>query len=255
MTPWVWCEGPVPVELGSRETADLAPGLFLRVSTELRYRKQPWGLVKTFIEKNFWSGLEDYFRHLGEQGCSRRHWCSRADTGSAAQLPLVGRGKHGGGGHTSWAHVRFREAVPVTLEGSVASPSPHPRHVTTTSHHAGGNSVWRGRMSLGMRPGGPGTCPQLSAWGRGCREPTFLHSVEQNPEWGVWLGVRPSGTSEARRCPQGTPALPLSVPECSMGNGFSERGLGWPEAALSLEASGSSCRWRQVAFCLGQRAS
>ncbi|OBS67234.1 hypothetical protein A6R68_04234 [Neotoma lepida] len=36
----------------------------LRVSTELRYRKQPWGFVKTFIEKNFWSGLEDYFRHL-----------------------------------------------------------------------------------------------------------------------------------------------------------------------------------------------
>lgn len=22
--------------------------------------------MKTFIEKNFWSGLEDYFRHLGE---------------------------------------------------------------------------------------------------------------------------------------------------------------------------------------------
>ena len=40
--------------------------MLLRVSTELRYRKQPWGLVKTFIEKNFWSGLEDYFRHLGE---------------------------------------------------------------------------------------------------------------------------------------------------------------------------------------------
>uniref|UniRef100_A0A6I8PJR8 GRAM domain containing 1B n=1 Tax=Ornithorhynchus anatinus TaxID=9258 RepID=A0A6I8PJR8_ORNAN len=36
----------------------------LRISTELRYRKQPWGLVKTFIEKNFWSGLEEYFRHL-----------------------------------------------------------------------------------------------------------------------------------------------------------------------------------------------
>ncbi|XP_014347966.1 protein Aster-B [Latimeria chalumnae] len=36
----------------------------LRISTELRYRKQPWGLVKTFIEKNFWSGLDDYFRHL-----------------------------------------------------------------------------------------------------------------------------------------------------------------------------------------------
>ena len=37
-----------------------------RVSTELRYRKQPWGLVKGFIEKNFWSGLDENFRHLGE---------------------------------------------------------------------------------------------------------------------------------------------------------------------------------------------
>ncbi|XP_070399538.1 protein Aster-B isoform X2 [Nothobranchius furzeri] len=37
----------------------------LRISTELRYRKQPWGLVKGFIEKNFWSGLEENFRHLG----------------------------------------------------------------------------------------------------------------------------------------------------------------------------------------------
>ncbi|XP_035240879.1 protein Aster-B isoform X10 [Anguilla anguilla] len=36
----------------------------LRISTELRYRKQPWGLVKGFIEKNFWSGLDENFRHL-----------------------------------------------------------------------------------------------------------------------------------------------------------------------------------------------
>lgn len=58
---------PVPSRGGStQERADLGSGLLLRVSTELRYRKQPWGLVKTFIEKNFWSGLEDYFRHLGE---------------------------------------------------------------------------------------------------------------------------------------------------------------------------------------------
>lgn len=39
--------------------------LSCRVSTELRYRKQPWGLVKGFIERNFWSGLDEYFRHLG----------------------------------------------------------------------------------------------------------------------------------------------------------------------------------------------
>ncbi|CAM9767140.1 unnamed protein product [Lampetra fluviatilis] len=36
----------------------------LRVSSEIRYRKQPWGLVKTFIERNTWNGIDDYFRHL-----------------------------------------------------------------------------------------------------------------------------------------------------------------------------------------------
>ncbi|XP_068126988.1 protein Aster-C isoform X2 [Hyperolius riggenbachi] len=36
----------------------------LRVSTDVKYRKQPWGLIKTFIERNSWSGLEDYFKQL-----------------------------------------------------------------------------------------------------------------------------------------------------------------------------------------------
>ncbi|XP_063167902.1 protein Aster-A isoform X2 [Candoia aspera] len=36
----------------------------LRVSSEIRYRKQPWTLVKTFIEKNAWSGVEEYFQRL-----------------------------------------------------------------------------------------------------------------------------------------------------------------------------------------------
>ncbi|XP_074157326.1 protein Aster-C isoform X1 [Sminthopsis crassicaudata] len=36
----------------------------LRVSSELKYRKQPWGLIKTLIEKNSWSSLEDYFKQL-----------------------------------------------------------------------------------------------------------------------------------------------------------------------------------------------
>lgn len=35
-----------------------------RVSTELCYKKQPWGL-QDFIERNAWSGLDECFRHLG----------------------------------------------------------------------------------------------------------------------------------------------------------------------------------------------
>lgn len=36
----------------------------LRVYTDVKYKKQPWGLVKSFITKNSWSGIEDNFRHL-----------------------------------------------------------------------------------------------------------------------------------------------------------------------------------------------
>lgn len=37
-----------------------------RVYTDVKYKKQPWGLVKSFITKNSWSGIEDYFRQLGK---------------------------------------------------------------------------------------------------------------------------------------------------------------------------------------------
>ncbi|KAM6900467.1 protein Aster-C [Xenentodon cancila] len=36
----------------------------LRVYTDVKYKKQPWGLVKSFITKNSWSGIEDYFKQL-----------------------------------------------------------------------------------------------------------------------------------------------------------------------------------------------
>uniref|UniRef100_A0A3P9HXT9 GRAM domain containing 1c n=1 Tax=Oryzias latipes TaxID=8090 RepID=A0A3P9HXT9_ORYLA len=36
----------------------------LRVHSDVKYRRQPWGLVKSFITKNSWSGIEDYFKHL-----------------------------------------------------------------------------------------------------------------------------------------------------------------------------------------------
>uniref|UniRef100_A0AAY5EQR3 VASt domain-containing protein n=1 Tax=Electrophorus electricus TaxID=8005 RepID=A0AAY5EQR3_ELEEL len=37
----------------------------LRVSSDICYRKQPWSLVKALIEKNTWSGIEEYYRHMG----------------------------------------------------------------------------------------------------------------------------------------------------------------------------------------------
>ncbi|XP_034467720.1 protein Aster-A isoform X4 [Hippoglossus hippoglossus] len=40
-----------------------------RVSTDICYRKQPWSLVKALIEKNTWSGTEEYYRHMESEVC------------------------------------------------------------------------------------------------------------------------------------------------------------------------------------------
>ncbi|XP_067831536.1 protein Aster-B-like isoform X4 [Heptranchias perlo] len=46
----------------------------LRVSSEIHYRKQPWNLVKNFIERNTMSGLAQHFQHLGSlQSKYREH--------------------------------------------------------------------------------------------------------------------------------------------------------------------------------------
>ncbi|XP_061877857.1 protein Aster-C [Entelurus aequoreus] len=36
----------------------------LTVFTDVKYKKQPWSLIKSFITKNSWNGIEDYFREL-----------------------------------------------------------------------------------------------------------------------------------------------------------------------------------------------
>uniref|UniRef100_A0AAY4ECZ5 VASt domain-containing protein n=1 Tax=Denticeps clupeoides TaxID=299321 RepID=A0AAY4ECZ5_9TELE len=68
----------------------------LRVSTELRYRKQPWGLIKGFIEKNFWSGLDENFRSLGKS----RSW-------EAVTLWML---EYSAQSLTTWQGLRLRES-------------------------------------------------------------------------------------------------------------------------------------------------
>ncbi|XP_055481015.1 protein Aster-C isoform X2 [Psammomys obesus] len=36
----------------------------MRVSTDLKFKKQPWGLIKSLIEKNTWSLMDSYFKQL-----------------------------------------------------------------------------------------------------------------------------------------------------------------------------------------------
>ncbi|XP_023577305.1 GRAM domain-containing protein 1A isoform X1 [Octodon degus] len=61
----------------------------LRVSSEIRYRKQPWSLVKSLIEKNSWSGIEDYFHHL-ERELAKAEKLSLEEGGKDARSLLSG---------------------------------------------------------------------------------------------------------------------------------------------------------------------
>ncbi|KAI1894795.1 hypothetical protein AGOR_G00119420 [Albula goreensis] len=58
----------------------------LRVSSDICYRKQPWSLVKALIEKNTWSGIEEYYRHMEMEVC-------KLETLLQSEVSVVGAGK------------------------------------------------------------------------------------------------------------------------------------------------------------------
>ena len=37
---------------------------FLTVLCDIKYKKTPWGLVKSFIEKNCWAGIDEHYTAL-----------------------------------------------------------------------------------------------------------------------------------------------------------------------------------------------
>ncbi|KAK2102447.1 Protein Aster-A, partial [Saguinus oedipus] len=61
----------------------------LPVSSEIRYQKQPWSLAKSLIEKNSWSGIEDYFHHL-ERELAKAEKLSLEEGGKDARGLLSG---------------------------------------------------------------------------------------------------------------------------------------------------------------------
>nr|XP_048294236.1 protein Aster-A isoform X2 [Myodes glareolus] len=96
----------------------------LRVSSEIRYRKQPWSLVKSLIEKNSWSGIEDYFHHL-ERELAKAEKLSLEEGGKDARGLLSG--------------LRRRKR-PLSWRGHGDGPQhPDPDPCTRTSMHTSGS--------------------------------------------------------------------------------------------------------------------
>ncbi|XP_016147943.1 GRAM domain-containing protein 1A-like [Sinocyclocheilus grahami] len=55
--------------LGPKTAPVVETQSFAMVSSDICYRKQPWSLVKALIEKNTWSGIEEYYRHMEMEVC------------------------------------------------------------------------------------------------------------------------------------------------------------------------------------------
>uniref|UniRef100_A0A2K5E659 GRAM domain containing 1A n=1 Tax=Aotus nancymaae TaxID=37293 RepID=A0A2K5E659_AOTNA len=94
----------------------------LRVSSEIRYRKQPWSLVKSLIEKNSWSGIEDYFHHLGR---GRRLVGADPSLLHRARAFVTGGRREGCPGLAirSHAHLRCVPLGPGSLSSRFSEPS------------------------------------------------------------------------------------------------------------------------------------
>ncbi|XP_048008337.1 protein Aster-A isoform X2 [Megalobrama amblycephala] len=66
----------------------------LRVSSDICYRKQPWSLVKALIEKNTWSGIEEYYRHMEMEVCKLETLLqSEVSVVSAGEVPSTDSAK------------------------------------------------------------------------------------------------------------------------------------------------------------------
>ncbi|XP_008826202.1 protein Aster-A isoform X3 [Nannospalax galili] len=111
----------------------------LRVSSEIRYRKQPWSLVKSLIEKNSWSGIEDYFHHL-ERELTKAEKLSLEEGGKDARGLLSG--------------LRRRKR-PLSWRGHGEGPQhPDPDPCTRTGMHTSGSLSSRfSEPSIDQGPG------------------------------------------------------------------------------------------------------
>ncbi|XP_072849929.2 protein Aster-C isoform X2 [Pogona vitticeps] len=60
----------------------------LRISADVKYKKQPWGLVKTLIEKNTWSRIQENFKQLESELLMEQYSISKTieDPGKLAAL-------------------------------------------------------------------------------------------------------------------------------------------------------------------------
>ncbi|KAJ8010741.1 hypothetical protein DPEC_G00078310 [Dallia pectoralis] len=109
----------------------------LRVYTDVKYKKQPWGLIKSFITKNSWSGLEDYFRHLESELIEEELELNQGG-GEPGQIGGLRHRRRRAFSRTAPDHLKPGKQYPPDLEGhsesnagSLDIKGPHPWNIST----------------------------------------------------------------------------------------------------------------------------
>ncbi|XP_053161854.1 protein Aster-C isoform X3 [Hemicordylus capensis] len=75
----------------------------LRISSDVKYKKQPWGLVKNIIEKNTWGGIQENFKQLESELLMEEY---------AINKPIEDSAKHGVLRRRRWTLQRNMEMLP-----------------------------------------------------------------------------------------------------------------------------------------------
>ncbi|KAJ3598456.1 hypothetical protein NHX12_001966 [Muraenolepis orangiensis] len=122
----------------------------IRVSSDICYRKQPWSLVKALIEKNTWSGIEEYYKHMESE-------VVKLETLLQSEVSVVTSGEAGStDGAQGLAALRRRQrlgsrrATDAEREGVAANGSPergerrlgdNPHYRSQGEHSTGQTSI------------------------------------------------------------------------------------------------------------------
>uniref|UniRef100_A0ACB8FH26 Uncharacterized protein n=1 Tax=Sphaerodactylus townsendi TaxID=933632 RepID=A0ACB8FH26_9SAUR len=117
----------------------------LRISSDVKYKKQPWGLVKSIIEKNTWGGIQENFKQLGPKKDAKNKTIAIIVIMSIFLLLLVMLNvtlfvklSKIENAAQSFYQVHLQEEGSVNLALNMASRGKNPQHDTGKAQHVKG---------------------------------------------------------------------------------------------------------------------
>ena len=107
---------------------------FLTVLCDIKYKKTPWGIVKSFIEKNCWAGIQEHFSALSDGNDLTRNIGILSCQFSALDRDIEAKEEEEGKDHSAGKKVKTRrQRNQRKVSTSEASNNTGPGHSNFTS--------------------------------------------------------------------------------------------------------------------------